>query len=199
MERQRRQRDLEKCEDGYNILEEFHHLENTLVSPKLPFPDRETASGDHSLPPIVLRKIVEIMAIRISHLGIAVKDLAASEALFRTLLGDENVHHETVEDQGVKIASLKVGESVIELTEASRPDSPIAGFLEKRGEGIHHLAIEVDDVRYELDRLKAAGIKLIDEHPRPGAHDMLIAFLHPKSTNGVLIELCQTNQTKSPT
>jgi methylmalonyl-CoA/ethylmalonyl-CoA epimerase len=137
------------------------------------------------------------MAIRISHLGIAVKDLAASEALFRTLLGDENVHHESVDDQGVNIASLQVGESVIELTEASRPDSPIAGFLEKRGEGIHHLAIEVDDVQQELDRLKAAGIKLIDEHPRPGAHNMLIAFLHPKSTNGVLIELCQKQPTNS--
>lgn len=139
------------------------------------------------------------MAIRISHLGIAVKDLAASESLFKTLLGEENVYHETVDDQGVRIASLKVGDSVLELTEASSPDSPIAGFLEKRGEGIHHLAIEVEDVQKELDRLKSAGIKLIDEHPRQGAHNMLIAFLHPKSTNGVLIELCQTQPSASAT
>ncbi len=131
------------------------------------------------------------MAIRISHLGIAVKDLAASEGLFRSLLGGGNVHHEEVEDQGVKIASFNVGESVIELTAPSRPDSPIAGFLEKRGEGIHHVAFEVDDVESELRRLEGEGIRLIDEHPRDGAHDMKIAFLHPKSTNGVLIELCQ--------
>ncbi len=131
------------------------------------------------------------MAIRISHLGIAVKELGASESLFRKLLGDSNVHREEVEDQGVSIASFKVGESIIELTAPSRPDSPIAGFLEKRGEGIHHVAFEVDDVESELRRLESEGIRLIDKHPRDGAHDMKIAFLHPKSTNGVLIELCQ--------
>jgi len=134
------------------------------------------------------------MAIRISHLGIAVKDLAASEALFKVLLGEENVHHEEVEDQRVKIASIKVGDSLIELTQPSGPDSPIAGYLEKRGEGIHHLAIEVDNVESELRRVEALGIRLIDEHPRDGAHGMKIAFLHPKSTNGVLIEFCQTPQ-----
>lgn len=131
------------------------------------------------------------MAIRISHLGIAVKDLSSAEALFKKLLGEENVHHEEVEDQGVRVASLRIGESVIELTEPSRESSPIAGFLEKRGEGIHHIAIEVDDVNKELDRLKAEGFRLIDEKARAGAHGMQIAFLHPKSTNGVLIELCQ--------
>src|ERR1700681_4499949 len=111
------------------------------------------------------------MAIRISHLGIAVKDLGASESLFRKLLGSSNVHHEDVEDQGVSIASFKVGESVIELTAPSRPDSPIAGFIERRGEGIHHVAFEVDNVESELRRLESEGIRLIDEHPRDGAHD----------------------------
>lgn len=131
------------------------------------------------------------MAKRISHLGIAVTDLAASEELFRKLLGDDNVHHEVVEDQGVSIASFKIGESIIELTSPTRDDSPIAKFIAKRGEGIHHLALEVDDVAGELTRLKAEGIGLIDEIPKQGAHEMLIAFLHPKSTNGVLVELCQ--------
>ena len=131
------------------------------------------------------------MTKRISHLGIAVKDLAVSEALFAKLLGDDHVHHEEVEDQGVSIASFKIGESIIELTASTRPDSSIAKFIEKRGEGIHHLALEVDDVASELARLKAEGIQLIDDSPKLGAHDMLIAFLHPKSTNGVLVELCQ--------
>jgi methylmalonyl-CoA/ethylmalonyl-CoA epimerase len=131
------------------------------------------------------------MTKRISHLGIAVKDIAASEALFKKLLGDDHVHHEVVEDQGVSIASFTIGESVIELTAPTRDDSAIAKFIAKRGEGIHHLAIEVEDVAGELARLKSEGIQLIDEEAKPGAHEMLIAFLHPKSTNGVLIELCQ--------
>jgi len=128
---------------------------------------------------------------KISHLGIAVKDLSASEQLFKILLGADDVHHEEVEDQGVRIASFKIGESIIELTEATRPDSAIAKFIEKRGEGIHHIAIEVDDVASELARLRSEGIQLIDEVPKEGAHNMEIAFLHPKSTNGVLVELCQ--------
>ena len=130
------------------------------------------------------------MAIKISHLGIAVRDLAESEALFKVLLGEEHVHRETVLDQGVNIASLKLGDSLIELTEPMNEASPIAGFLAKRGEGIHHIAIEVEDVEQELRRVEALGIRLIDEHPRLGAHGMEIAFLHPKSTNGVLIEFC---------
>lgn len=128
---------------------------------------------------------------KISHIGIAVKDLAVSEELFRKLLGTDDVHHEVIEDQGVSIASFKVGDVIIELTEATRDDSPIAKFIAKRGEGIHHLAIETDDVVGELARLKSEGIQLIDETPKPGAHDMQIAFLHPKSTSGVLIEFCQ--------
>jgi methylmalonyl-CoA/ethylmalonyl-CoA epimerase len=129
--------------------------------------------------------------MKISHLGIAVKDLATAEAIFKALLGEDHVHHEVVEDQGVSIASLRVGESLIELTQATRDDSPIAGFIEKRGEGIHHIAFEVADLEAELDRLKRQGFRLIDEQPRLGAHGMRIAFLHPKATNGVLIELCE--------
>lgn len=128
---------------------------------------------------------------KISHIGIAVKDLAVSEDLFRKLLGTDEVHHEVIADQGVSIASFKVGDAIIELTEATRDDSPIAKFIAKRGEGIHHIAIETDDVVGELARLKSEGIQLIDETPKPGAHDMQIAFLHPKSTSGVLIEFCQ--------
>ena len=131
------------------------------------------------------------MAKKISHLGIAVKDLETAEQLFRTLLGATEVHHEEVADQGVRIASFTVGESIIELTAATRQDSPIAKFSEKRGEGIHHIALEVNDVAAELELLKAEGIQLIDERPKAGAHDMQIAFLHPKSTGGVLVELCQ--------
>ena len=130
--------------------------------------------------------------MKISHLGIAVRDLSASEELFKKLLGDERVYHEEVADQKVRIASFQIGGSMIELTEPSSPDSPIAGFLEKRGEGIHHIAFEVEDVDKELARLKSEGFQLIDEKSRLGSHGMRIAFLHPKSTNGVLIELCQS-------
>ena len=131
------------------------------------------------------------MAKKISHIGIAVKDLASAEALFSTLLSDDDVHHEVVEDQGVRIASFKVGESVIELTAPLDESSPISKFIAKRGQGIHHVAFEVDDVASELSRLKSKGMQLIDEAPRAGAHEMQIAFLHPKSTNGVLVELCE--------
>jgi methylmalonyl-CoA/ethylmalonyl-CoA epimerase len=130
---------------------------------------------------------------KISHIGIAVKNLAESESLFRKLLGTEDVHHEVVEDQGVSIASFKVGDAIIELTEATRDDSPIAKFIAKRGEGIHHLAIEIDNITEELARLKAEGIQLIDETPKPGAHNMQIAFLHPeihkRSADRVLPEI----------
>jgi methylmalonyl-CoA/ethylmalonyl-CoA epimerase len=130
--------------------------------------------------------------MRISHLGVAVKDLGLSEELFARLLGEKKVHHEEVANQSVRIASIPVGDGLIELTEASNPDSAIAKFIGKRGEGIHHIAFEVDDIVSELARVKAAGFQLIDEVPRMGAHGMLVAFLHPKSTNGVLVELCQS-------
>ncbi len=130
--------------------------------------------------------------MKLSHLGIAVRDLDSAEKLFSSLLGGANVHHEEVADQKVRIASFPLGDAKVELTQPLSDDSPISKFLDKRGEGIHHLAFEVDDVAAELARLKARGFQLIDEKPRSGSHGMQIAFLHPKSTNGVLIELCQT-------
>ena len=128
---------------------------------------------------------------KLAHVGIAVKSLAASVPLFRTLFPQDRVDTEEVDDQGVRVAFLRAGQCTIELTEATRPESPIAKFIEKRGEGVHHLSFEVADLQAELDRLKTAGMRLIDERPRRGAGGCLIAFLHPSSTNGVLIELSQ--------
>lgn len=131
------------------------------------------------------------MIKQLNHIGIAVKNLDDSLSVFRKLFNNENIHRETVTEQKVEIASFKVGDVIIELTSPISEDSPIAGFLEKRGEGIHHLAFESDDVQSDLNRFAQNSIKLINETPQLGAHDMLIAFLHPKSTNGVLIEICQ--------
>jgi methylmalonyl-CoA/ethylmalonyl-CoA epimerase len=127
----------------------------------------------------------------LNHIGIAVRDLDASVELFKKIFQTENVHREVVEDQKVSIASFKVGDVILELTAPTSPDSPIAKFIEKRGEGIHHLAFKSDNVVTDLERLKSENIQLINEKPQPGAHDMLIAFMHPKSTGGVLMELCQ--------
>src|ERR1041385_169755 len=135
--------------------------------------------------------------MKLSHIGIAVADLKKAEDVFRRILGDDHFHYETVADQGVRIASAEIGDSRVELTEPTSPDSPIAKYLAKRGEGMHHFAIEVDDIVGELARMKREGFELIDEKPRMGSHNMLIAFLHPKSTGGVLIELCQTSD-KNP-
>ncbi|HEY3876774.1 MAG TPA: methylmalonyl-CoA epimerase [Candidatus Kapabacteria bacterium] len=134
--------------------------------------------------------------MRISHIGIAVRNLDSAEELFAKLLGTSNVHHEEVTDQKVRIASFDVGDARIELTEPTAEDSPISKFLEKRGEGIHHVAFEVENVSEELVRVKQDGFQLLDEKPRLGSHNMLIAFLHPKSTNGVLVEFCQQLPTK---
>lgn len=127
----------------------------------------------------------------INHIGIAVKDLNVSLDLFTKLFQIQNVHTEEVAAQKVKVASFKVGEVLIELTQATDDSSPIAKFIEKKGEGIHHIAFETDDVNSELSRLKELNFSLINETAVSGAHDMQIAFLHPKSTNGVLTELCQ--------
>lgn len=127
----------------------------------------------------------------INHIGIAVKDLNVSLELFKKLFQVQNVHTEEVAAQKVKVASFKVGEVLIELTQATDEASPIAKFIEKKGEGIHHIAFETDDVNSELARLKDLNFSLINEVAVSGAHDMQIAFLHPKSTNGVLTELCQ--------
>ncbi|HYF04480.1 MAG TPA: methylmalonyl-CoA epimerase [Patescibacteria group bacterium] len=127
----------------------------------------------------------------LNHIGIAVRDLEASVELFKKIFQTQNIHREVVEEQKVSIASFKVGDVILELTAPTSPESPIAKFIEKRGEGIHHLAFKSDNVATDLERLKGENIQLINEKPQPGAHDMLIAFMHPKSTGGVLMELCQ--------
>ena len=129
--------------------------------------------------------------MKISHIGIAVNSLQEAVERYAALFGDDDPHRETVGEQRVDIASFPVGDAVVELTAATDEQSPIAKFIAKRGEGIHHIAFEVEDVAEELRRLKEAGVRLIDETPREGAHDMLIAFVHPSSFNGVLVELCQ--------
>ena len=130
----------------------------------------------------------------INHIGIAVKDLKESMEKYSSIFGVKGFHIESVEEQKVNVASFKVGDVMIELTEAMDESSPIYKFIEKRGEGIHHIAFESDGVQEDLDRLKDKGISLINESPRDGAHDMLIAFLDPKSTGGVLMELCQSKK-----
>jgi methylmalonyl-CoA/ethylmalonyl-CoA epimerase len=129
--------------------------------------------------------------MKIDHLGIATKSIAESLKFWQDSLGLENVHTEVVEDQKVRVAMLPIGESRIELIEPISVDSPIAKFLEKRGGGIHHIAVEVENIEESLAKLKENGAKLIDETPRIGAEGCLIAFVHPQSTNGVLLELTQ--------
>ena len=128
---------------------------------------------------------------KIEHIGIAVKDLKESNELFADLFGEPNYKMEEVESEGVKTSFFKVGENKIELLEATKQDSPIAKFIEKKGEGIHHIAFDVDDIALEIKRLTKLGFKVLNEKPKKGADNKLVAFLHPKSTNGVLIELCQ--------
>jgi methylmalonyl-CoA/ethylmalonyl-CoA epimerase len=128
---------------------------------------------------------------RIEHLGIAVESLEKSIPLFEALLNTPCYKKEGVASEGVQTAFFQVGESKIELLEASKPDSPIAKFLEKNGPGFHHVAFEVTDIDAELERLEKAGFQLIHQSPKDGADNKRIAFLHPKSTNGLLVELCQ--------
>ena len=129
--------------------------------------------------------------LRIEHIGIAVKDLASANDLFRKLLGEENYKVESVESEGVDTSFFRIGESKIELLQASNPDSAIAKFIEKRGEGIHHIAFEVEDIYAEMERLKGEGFTLLNAEPKLGADNKLVCFLHPKSSNGVLVELTQ--------
>jgi methylmalonyl-CoA/ethylmalonyl-CoA epimerase len=130
--------------------------------------------------------------IRIDHLGIAVRNIADSNALFERLLGSAHYKMETVESEKVATSFFQIGESKIELLEATNPDSSIAKYIEKRGEGIHHIAFEVDDIRAEMARLEKEGFTLLGTEPKRGADNKLVVFLHPKSSNGVLVELCQT-------
>lgn len=128
---------------------------------------------------------------KIEHIGIAVKDLETSNDLFAKLFGEPHYKVESVESEGVNTSFFQVGPNKIELLEATNPDSPIAKFLEKRGEGIHHIAYDVEDIRTEMKRLEAEGFTLLNTEPKKGADNKLVCFLHPKTTNGVLIELCQ--------
>lgn len=129
--------------------------------------------------------------MKISHLGIATKGIDEALKFWQDALGLENIHTETVEDQKVRVAMLPLGETNIELLEPTAEDSPIAKFLEKRGGGIHHIAVEVTDIEASLAKLKSQGMRLIDEKPRLGAENCLVAFVHPSSTGGVLMELVQ--------
>ncbi len=133
------------------------------------------------------------MSRKINHIGIAVENLNDYAAFYEKVLGLKDEGDEVVEEQKVKVKFFQVGDSRIELLEPTSPESPIAKFIEKKGAGVHHIAIEVADIEAELARLKAAGVKLIDETPRCGAHGTKIAFIHPKESKGVLVELTQAH------
>lgn len=126
----------------------------------------------------------------IEHIGIAVKDLSISVPLFEKLLNSQCYKTEMVETEKVNTAFFKKGETKIELLESTDPDGVIAKFIERKGEGLHHIAFEVEDIYVEMDRLKAEGFVLLNETPKQGADNKLVCFLHPKGTNGVLVELC---------
>lgn len=128
---------------------------------------------------------------KIEHLGIAVKDLKASEQIFQDLLGTAPYKREEVASEGVMTSFFMIGESKIELLQATSEDSPIAQFIEKKGEGIHHIAFDVSDIYGEISRLQNLGYTMIHKVPKEGADGKIIAFLHPKSSNRVLVELCQ--------
>lgn len=128
---------------------------------------------------------------KIEHIGIAVKDIAIAGKIYEKLLNTTVYKVEDVESEGVKTSFLQSGPNKIELLEATTGDSAIAKFIEKRGEGIHHIAFDVDDIEAEMQRLKKEGFILLNEKPKQGADNKLVCFVHPKSANGVLIELCQ--------
>jgi len=128
---------------------------------------------------------------KIEHIGIAVKNLKDSNELFFKLFGEPHYKTEEVKSEGVNTSFFKVGDNKIELLEATKENSPINKFIEKKGEGIHHIAFDVDDIVGEIKRLKKEGFKVLNETPKKGADNKLVAFLHPKTSNGVLIELCQ--------
>jgi methylmalonyl-CoA/ethylmalonyl-CoA epimerase len=128
---------------------------------------------------------------KIEHIGIAVKDLNNANALFSKLFGKDHYKIEAVESENVSTSFFILGETKIELVASTNENSSIAKFIEKKGEGIHHIAYEVDDIYKEMERLKTEGFELIHQQPKDGADNKLICFLHPKSTNGVLVELCQ--------
>lgn len=129
--------------------------------------------------------------INVEHIGIAVKELAAAEKLFASLFNTVPYKRETVDSESVATSFFKINQTKIELLEATHSDSVIARFIEKKGEGFHHIAFEVDDIRAEMTRLENEGFTLLSPDPKPGADNKLVCFLHPKGTNGILVELCQ--------
>lgn len=129
--------------------------------------------------------------MKVEHIGLAVKDLSSSNVLFSKLFGQTPYKVETVESEAVSTSFFKCGETKIELLEATDPNSAIAKFIEKRGEGIHHIAFEVENIYAEMQRLADEGFTILNAEPKKGADNKLVCFLHPKSTNGVLVELCQ--------
>lgn len=131
------------------------------------------------------------MLKKVEHIGIAVKSLDSANTLFSKLFGKEHYKIEQVESEGVNTSFFMLGETKIELLEATKSESAIAKFIEKKGEGIHHIAYEVENILEEMERLKKEGFELINQQPKEGADNKLICFLHPKSTNGILVELCQ--------
>jgi len=131
------------------------------------------------------------MVNKIEHIGIAVKNIEESNILFEKLLGVSSYKSEEVKSEGVLTSFFQTGTNKIELLMATNPESPIAKFLEKKGEGIHHIAFDVDDINSEIERLKNEGFVLINDVPKKGADNKWVVFLHPKNTNGVLVELCQ--------
>jgi methylmalonyl-CoA/ethylmalonyl-CoA epimerase len=131
------------------------------------------------------------MITKIEHIGIAVKNIKTSNELFKKLFGKEHYKIENVESEGVNTSFFMLGETKIELVEATNETSAITKFIEKKGEGIHHIAYAVDNIHEEMARLKGEGFELLHQQPKEGADNKLICFLHPKSTNGVLVELCQ--------
>ena len=134
------------------------------------------------------------MIEKIDHIGIAVRSIEKTSKLLSNILGLKVAGKEIVEEQKVKVAFLPLGDSELELLESTSPEGPIARFIEKKGEGIQHIAFRVDNIEKALEKLKKEGVRLIDEKPRYGAGGAKIAFLHPKSTNGILIELCERNE-----
>ena len=132
--------------------------------------------------------------MKIEHIGIAVKSLAEAVKVYEQAIGLKLAGYDEVDEQGVRVAMLDIGDSRIELLEPTRPNSPIEKFMTKHGEGIHHIAVRVDNIEQALERLKTAGVRLIDETPKRGAHNTRIAFIHPASTHGVLMELVQHDE-----
>lgn len=132
------------------------------------------------------------MLLNVEHIGIAVRNLAEAEERYQRLLGKAPYKQELVAREGVRTSFFQTGEAKVELLEATSPESPIARFIEKKGEGLHHIAFEVEDILAEMNRLREEGFELLQDAPRRGADNKLVCFIHPKSAGGVLMELCQT-------